>query len=157
MNKGVTMQCLQLGYESLSAYRWPIGSLPSTRMLCTPPLRTTLRTFTPRRDQLVLPATDRLLLYRLSAALRVRNVYPPPKELYCQLCWVSPRVSNVEWDQGSCPYPWNENVFQLWMAVGLVITSLTRVRSATVPSSYFVTRAGKCQFYIYCGFKNSVC
>jgi hypothetical protein len=34
-------------------YRWPIASLPSSCMLCTPP-RTALRTFTPRRDQFVI-------------------------------------------------------------------------------------------------------
>jgi hypothetical protein len=38
-----------------SPYRWPIGSLPFNRMLCTPPPpRTALRTFTPSRDQLVI-------------------------------------------------------------------------------------------------------
>jgi hypothetical protein len=36
-----------------SPYRWPIVSLPSTCMLLNSP-RTALRTFTPRRDQLVI-------------------------------------------------------------------------------------------------------
>jgi hypothetical protein len=35
-----------------SPYRWPIGSLPSTCILCTPGI--VLRTFTPRRDQFVI-------------------------------------------------------------------------------------------------------
>jgi hypothetical protein len=54
MNKAVTMLKLPMFVGRLrittSLYRWPIGSLPSTCMV----LHTALRTFIPRRDQLVI-------------------------------------------------------------------------------------------------------
>jgi hypothetical protein len=37
-----------------SPYRWSVGSLPSTCMLCTPPPHCTKDVYTPRRDQLVI-------------------------------------------------------------------------------------------------------
>jgi hypothetical protein len=39
-------------WGTTSPYRWPIGNLPSTCMVCTPPHCT--KTFTPRGDQLVI-------------------------------------------------------------------------------------------------------
>jgi hypothetical protein len=60
MNKAVTMlpYCPMFAvmlWITTSPYRWPVRSFPSTCLLCTPPPpRTALRTFTPRRNQLVI-------------------------------------------------------------------------------------------------------
>jgi hypothetical protein len=51
INKAVTMLKLS-DVCTTSPYRWLIASLPSTCMLCSP--RTAVRTFTSRRDQLMI-------------------------------------------------------------------------------------------------------
>jgi hypothetical protein len=55
INKAVTMRnCPMFAVRlwiTTSLYHWPTGSLPSTCMVCTPPIA---MTFTPRMDQLVI-------------------------------------------------------------------------------------------------------
>jgi hypothetical protein len=54
-----------------SPYLWPLGSLPSTCMFCTPP-RTALRTFTPSRDRLVICGQYDVYLYIFSVITQTR-------------------------------------------------------------------------------------